>query len=168
MSNFVQSQMAQTMRSKAVFYNAVSGTAANYDLKIGYPVCYDTVVGVAVTTFDDFVRGRCVAKPATANLFGFAGIVKALGPRFAPSSTTDYSRWCDILCPQRGDYFWCLGYCAASASDFIKETTLCKLVDAKWHCIVGGVGNNIIGIYAGEDSGEILEASNTEILLRAV
>lgn len=108
MSDLIAPSAAPTMRSKSVLYVHATATfptaRSMYDVRVGDPVCYDITVGVAVTTWDDYVRGRVVSPPLTANLGAFAGLIKNLGPRVNPSSAIDFSRWIDIVIPAKGDY----------------------------------------------------------------
>ena len=138
----VQPQNADIRESRSVMYLAASGTKADLDVVPGYPVCWDISQPYtpAADTFDDLVLGRVVIKPATANLKAFAGVVKAVGPRLNPTSTTEWSRWIDLWIPRRGDMWNMLLHVNATA-----VVTELGCINAQWY-LGSGTGYAIVAL----------------------
>lgn len=97
--HIVQFAAGQVLQTKRVYYKDAGSTP----ILAGYALCYDIAAPdtPAAGTFDEEVLGIRVVKPATANLFTFAGIVK--NPPRTRISATDNSGFCEIYVPQPGD-----------------------------------------------------------------
>lgn len=74
----------------------------------GYHVCWDQNPGITdpASDWSEKVRGRVIAKPATANLLYYAGIVlRPPQKRLDPAGV--YKGWCTIIRPRPGSYISC-------------------------------------------------------------
>ena len=75
------------------------------ELLPGYNVCYDMTASLTEGSdgWNEKVRGRVVAKPATANLRWYAGVVVD-PPRKNGDAGGTYKGWCTIAKPRSGTF----------------------------------------------------------------
>ncbi len=75
------------------------------ELKPGYSVCYDMTASLTEGSdgWNEKVRGRVVAKPVTANLRWYAGVV-VIPPRKNGDASGTYKGWCTIAKLRKGTF----------------------------------------------------------------
>lgn len=98
------------------------------ELLPGYCVCYDPTVSTTDGSdgWNEKVRGRVVAKPATANLRFFAGVVVD-PPRKNGDASGTYKGWCTIAKLRQGTWMKVL-----TKADADPNLILLKVVDGSF------------------------------------
>ena len=89
----------QSLNTELVWYDGTE------ELLPGYSVCYDMTASLTEGSdgWNEKVRGRVVAKPATANLRWYAGVVID-PPRKNGDATGTFKGWCTIAKLRNGTF----------------------------------------------------------------
>lgn len=120
MTYIVQRDGQQPLDTEYVYYGGTD------ELKPGYAVCYDIAAPLTEGSdgFNEKVRGRVIAKPVTANLTLFAGIVIDPPQKGVdPSGST--KGWCTIAKLRAGAWVKALSNVSATAgATYLRVTNL--------------------------------------------
>lgn len=150
MSDIVQRDGQQPVETIEVYYDGTE------ELLPGYNVCYDVAAPLvrAAGDWSEKVRGRVVAKPATANLKYYAGVVvKPPQKRLDPAGT--FKGWCTIAKLRQGT--WLNARCNVNMT---LGTTYLRVANNNW----GLVAEATAGTWAVDTiaiAGETHDSSST-------
>ncbi len=107
----------QPLDTEQVWYDGTD------ELLAGYAVCYDPTVAIAdgADGWNEKVRGRVIAKPVTANLKFFAGIVID-PPRKNGDASGTYKGWCTIAKLRNGTWMKAKVNASVTAGNYLRVT----------------------------------------------
>jgi hypothetical protein len=127
----VQRDGERNIDTEIVYYDGTE------ELKPGYAVCYDPAAPKveAAGEFAENILGRRVAKPATANLHYFAGIVVE-APQKRMGVANSFKGFCRIAPLRRGQFV--NAAVVGNVSTTSPPTTL-RPTDGQWHLVPGAV-----------------------------
>lgn len=120
--HIVQRDGQRSLDTEIVYYGG------SEELKVGYAVCYDPTASETPTEWKENQKGRTVAKPATANLEFFAGIVVSVPQKRMGEVAGSVKGYATIARVRRGDFMK-----ARVKANSVTGTTVLQPVDGKWH-----------------------------------
>jgi hypothetical protein len=127
----IQRDGQRSLDTEIVYYGGTE------ELKVGYVVCYDPTASETPTEWKENQKGRTVAKPATANLEFFAGIVTVAPQKRMGEVSGSNKGYATIARVRRGDFLK-----ARVKANAVTGTTVLQPVDGKWHLASDGTATS--------------------------